>query len=340
FLCPWLYMRFSSCPALVQDSHRSPHSAYSMDALPSGATAQGIDVSVWQGDIDWQKVKDAGIDFAIIRLGYWTNGTDKKLERNVSECERLGIPWGAYLYSYCSDPSQAAAEADHAIDLLNQLKAKGHTPDLPVYFDMEDDDLLSGSRDFAGMATQFCSKVEAAGYTAGVYANKNWWTNYLTSSVFNNWSRWVAQYNSVCTYGGSYDAWQYTSSGSVPGISGGVDMNWWYGVPDCSSVKLSAQADGSALSLSTSGFTTAPKNVAFAVTSSTGTTKWYQAYQQPDESWTASPSVAKDFGAYGTYSVSAWATFGISTISVATASAVLSAGDVEASASVSGESLE
>ena len=315
-------------------------SAYSMDALPSGATAQGIDVSVWQGDIDWQKVKDAGIDFAIIRLGYWTNGTDKKLERNVSECERLGIPWGAYLYSYCSDPSQAAAEADHAIDLLNQLKAKGHTPDLPVYFDMEDDDLLSGSRDFAGMATQFCSKVEAAGYTAGVYANKNWWTNYLTSSVFNNWSRWVAQYNSVCTYGGSYDAWQYTSSGSVPGISGGVDMNWWYGVPDCSSVTLSVQADGSALSLSTSGFTTAPKNVAFAVTSSTGTTKWYQAYQQPDGSWTASPSVAKDFGAYGTYSVSAWATFGISTISVATASAVLSAGDVEASASVSGESLE
>ena len=204
-------------------------STYSMDALPSGATAQGIDVSVWQGDIDWQKVKDAGIDFAIIRLGYWTNGTDKKLERNVSECERLGIPWGAYLYSYCSDPSQAAAEADHAIDLLNQLKAKGYTPDLPVYFDMEDDDLLSGSRDFAGMATQFCSKIEAAGYTAGVYANKNWWTNYLTSSVFNNWSRWVAQYNSVCTYGGSYDAWQYTSSGSVPGISGGVDMNWWYG---------------------------------------------------------------------------------------------------------------
>ena len=206
-------------------------STYSMDTLPSCATAQGIDVSSWQGDIDWQKVKDAGIDFAIIRLGYWTNGKDKKLERNVAECERLGIPWGAYLYSYCSDPSQAAAEADHALDLLNQLKAKGYMPDLPVYFDMEDDDLLSGGRDFAGMATQFCNKIEAAGYSAGVYANKNWWTNYLTSSVFNKWTRWVAQYNSVCTYGGSYDAWQYTSSGSVPGISGGVDMNWWYGEP-------------------------------------------------------------------------------------------------------------
>ena len=201
----------------------------SMDALPDGVSAQGIDVSSWQGSIDWQKVKDAGIDFAIIRLGWWVDGTDKYLERNVSECERLGIPWGAYLYSYCSNPSQASAEADHALDLLNDLKAKGYSPDLPVYFDMEDDDLLNGDRDFAGMATQFCSKIEAGGYVAGVYANTNWWKNNLTSGVFENWERWVAQYNSVCTYGGTYSAWQYTSSGSVPGISGNVDMNWWYG---------------------------------------------------------------------------------------------------------------
>ena len=81
------------------------------------------------------------------------------------------------------------------------------------------------------MAYQFCSKIEAAGYSAGVYANKNWWTNYLTSNIFNNWHRWVAQYNSVCTYDGPYSAWQYTSKGNVPGIAGNVDMNWWYGEP-------------------------------------------------------------------------------------------------------------
>lgn len=204
-------------------------STFSMSFLPEGASAQGIDVSSWQGVIDWQKVKDAGIDFAIIRLGWWVDGKDAYLERNVAECERLGIPWGAYLYSYCSNPSQASAEADHALDLLGELKAKGYTPDLPVYFDMEDNALLNGNRDFAGMATQFCSKIEAAGYMAGVYANLNWWNNNLTSSVFDSWNRWVAQYYSACTYEGTYSAWQYTSRGSVPGISGNVDLNWWYG---------------------------------------------------------------------------------------------------------------
>ena len=222
----WRYVDGQRIESTSEDNGVSP---YSMGTLPDGATAQGIDVSSWQGDIDWDSVKDAGIDFAIIRLGYWTNGVDKKLERNVAECERVGIPWGAYLYSYCSNPSQAAMEADHAIELLGRLKSHGYTPDLPIYFDMEDDDLLKGNRDFAGMATQFCEKIEAAGYSAGVYANKNWWTNYLTSSVFNNWTQWVAQYNSVCTYQGPYRVWQYTSSGSVPGISGTVDINYSYG---------------------------------------------------------------------------------------------------------------
>lgn len=198
---------------------------FSMKALPAGAKAQGVDVSHHQGKIDWQQVKNSGIDFAIIRCGYsYPAGGGKKdryWDYNVSECERLGIPYGVYLYSYATNASEAGAEADFAANLI-----KGHNPALPVYFDMEDNSMLGS--DYASLARTFCNKISQAGYTPGVYASYNWWTTKLTSSVFNNWDRWIARYNSYVGYNGAYSAWQYTSSGSVPGINGNVDMNWWY----------------------------------------------------------------------------------------------------------------
>lgn len=190
---------------------------------------QGIDVSTFQGDIDWQKVKDSGIAFAIIRCGYGDNLTqydDTKWKRNADECTRLGIPFGAYLYSYAASTEEAKSEADHALRLLD-----GYRLSYPVYLDLEDKVVGACSNDLIGrIADIFCTTLQNAGYDVGIYANLNWWNNRLTSSVFDNptWHKWVAQWGASCTYQGDYSMWQYTSSGTVDGISGNVDMDYWY----------------------------------------------------------------------------------------------------------------
>ncbi len=193
-----------------------------------GAEKKGMDVSEWNGKIDWAKAKADGIEFAIIRCGYGSDKTkydDKYWQYNVSECERLGIPYGVYLYSYADSISYAQSEADHVLRLL-----KGHYPSLPVYYDLEDDDVFDAGVDMIAKMTQvFCDKVAAAGYRVGIYSSLSWWNNYLTGPVFQNssWSKWIAQWNNKCTYNGKYDMWQCTSKGRVNGISGDVDLNFW-----------------------------------------------------------------------------------------------------------------
>ena len=193
-----------------------------------GAKYKGIDVSEHNGKIDWKKVKADGIDFAIIRCGYGMDEPgqdDDYWEYNVSECERLGIPYGVYLYSYADSTTRASKEADHTLRLL-----EGHNPQLPVYYDLEEKSLESTSKRtlLANMAKTYCNKIEDAGYVAGVYSNTNWWNNYLTSSVFDQWDRWVAQYNYECRYQGEYTLWQCTSTGKVDGIKGNVDINFMF----------------------------------------------------------------------------------------------------------------
>ena len=194
------------------------------------ATLQGIDVSHHQGEIDWEAVQADGIDFAIIRCGYgmdMTEQDDRYFEYNASECERLGIPYGVYIYSYADTTERAASEADHVLRLI-----QGRTLSYPVYFDMEDDSVTYVGNDMlADIATTFCDKINAAGYPVGVYANANWWNTYLTDPVFDNWYRWVAHYNAECGYQGSYAMWQYSCTGSVDGISENVDMNYLIGAP-------------------------------------------------------------------------------------------------------------
>ncbi len=213
----------------------------SMHEMPEGATLQGIDVSGHQKDIDWQKVKDAGIDFAILKIGNinarepdgWY--TDSYFQRNVTECERLGIPYGVYAYSYAKNADDAVKGADHIIALL-----KGHNPTLPVYLDLEDNSIKD--TDHATIATAFCNTISAAGYTPGIYASASWFKNILTDPCFTNsgWNIWTAQY----WYGQRYDAslglgpeypakfdcWQYSCLSTVPGIDGYCDINYWYRV--------------------------------------------------------------------------------------------------------------
>lgn len=187
----------------------------------------GIDVSHHQGEVNWEAVKAAGIDFAVIRCGYGddlVSQDDRQWHRNVSECERLGIPYGVYLYSYATDASMAASEAAHTLRLL-----EGHNPDLPVFYDMEENrQLVLGASGLAELARTYCDTLVAAGYDVGVYASLNWWQYYLTDPVFENWYRWIAEWRSSCTYTGRYEMWQYTDCGTISGINGVVDMNYWY----------------------------------------------------------------------------------------------------------------
>lgn len=194
----------------------------------SRAISKGIDVSYHNGTIDWKKVKQSEVEYAIIRCGYGTNDKsqdDKKWEENVKGCVDNNIPYGVYLYSYADTVEKASSEADHAIRLLQGKKLK-----YPVYYDLEEDKLRDkiSKKTIADIAQTFCDKLSAKGYTVGIYANKDWFTNYLTDSRFNNWTKWVAQYNTVCNYQGKYDMWQCSSTGRVPGISGNVDLNYSY----------------------------------------------------------------------------------------------------------------
>lgn len=197
------------------------------DRIP-GALLRGIDVSSHQGRIDWEAAKADGVDFAIIRAawstpytnryGQYQSGIDDYWERNVSECERLGIPYGAYIYSYSTNSNSAVKYAQHILGLLN-----GHNPTYPIYIDIEDDSTRDGNLN--AVASTFCRTIESAGYKAGIYASKSWFTDYLNSSELNSWSKWVAQYYSECTYSGPYDMWQATASANINGV-GRVDVNF------------------------------------------------------------------------------------------------------------------
>lgn len=198
---------------------------------PVGATRIGIDVSEHNGRIDWQAVKRAGVEFAIIRCGYGQDHESQHDDRwldNVRGATAAGIPYGVYLYSYADTVAKAKGEAGHIIRLLRESNCK---PEFPIYYDLEESSLESSKKVplLAEMAFTFCSEVSRAGYTPAVYANTNWFNNYLTDPVFDAWGRWVAQYNSVCTYKGTYQMWQCTSDGYLAGLSGNngrVDLNY------------------------------------------------------------------------------------------------------------------
>ena len=187
----------------------------------------GIDVSDWQGDIDWEKAQAAGVKFALLKCGYGMDLTDQDddcFERNVSECKRLGIPYGVYLYSYANTMEKAKSEAAHVLRML-----KGRKPQYPVYLDMEDQITLSVSKEqILAQVKAWCEIIEGAGYKAGIYANLYWWDTYLTDPWYDTKERWVAQYYIKCEYAKAYGIWQYTSRGSVNGVNGNVDCDWCY----------------------------------------------------------------------------------------------------------------
>lgn len=189
---------------------------------------QGIDVSEHNGVIDWAAVKAAGIRFAIIRSSWGHFVEDKQFRRNVNECDRLGIPYGLYHYSYVSNADEMKQEADGFIGLCRSTH-----PLYPCYIDMEDADgwkARNNVSDATNIETCYytCTALEKAGFYAGIYANLNWLTNHINSPRLDRFDKWVAQWASVNTYKKPYGMWQYTSNGSIAGHNGRLDMNYAY----------------------------------------------------------------------------------------------------------------
>lgn len=194
---------------------------------------KGIDVSKWNGIIDWNAVANAGIDFAIIRVGYrgYSAGTlveDTYFKQNIEGATRAGIKVGLYFFTQAITEAEAVEEASMAISLVS-----GYQLQLPIYFDTEDVE-GNGRADKMSVAARtaitkaFCETVKNAGYMPGVYASTSWYNDKLNASELAGYDIWVAHYANVCGYKGRYHMWQYTSSGSVPGIKGKVDLNIRY----------------------------------------------------------------------------------------------------------------
>ena len=189
----------------------------------------GIDVSEHKGKINWDSVKSQ-IDFAILRLGWIGNKSnhtlDKEFERNYSECKRLGIPVGVYVYCYCNCEDTAKAGAEWTLQHLS-----GKTLELPVYIDMEDSSIAGlGKEKLTNICIAFNTVIENAGLWAGVYANANWFNNYLNKdTIKSKYTTWIAHYTSgIDKYKGEYDMWQNSSSGKINGISSNTDTNYMY----------------------------------------------------------------------------------------------------------------
>ena len=201
-------------------------------ALSQSSGNRGIDVSKYQGNIDWGAVAASGINFAIIRVGYRGSVSgalvqDPNFKKNISGATKAGIKVGLYFFTQAVNEAEAVEEASMAMSL-----ASGYKVTYPIFIDTESassgraNGLSKSAR--TAVVKAFCQTVRNGGYKAGVYASKSWYANQLNASALNGYCIWVAQYNSSCTYSGKYDMWQYSSKGSVSGIKGNVDMNISY----------------------------------------------------------------------------------------------------------------
>ena len=178
----------------------------------------GIDVSHHQGEIDWYDAVDE-ITFAIIRIGQGTRIIDKQFENNYKGAKEAGVELGAYLYCDSKDSAGAEKEAYQVINLLKEKKFEW-----PIYYDIEGD-ALSG--DVNEMATTFCSILQENNYFCGIYSSAYPLSNQFSQEVLSSYAIWVANYDvDQPHFDGEWGIWQYTSSGSVKGINGNVDMDY------------------------------------------------------------------------------------------------------------------
>ena len=198
----------------------------------------GVDVSTYQNGIDWNKAKAAGVDFAIIRIGFRGYGEAGRMQpddwfvRNIEAAKAAGVMVGVYFFSQALNTFEARAEAKYTLDLLGDYEL-----DLPIFMDYEFSPVSSG-RFTSGTITKiqatanvraFCDFIQLSGYQAGLYANLNFLNKTVDGEVLGQeYPIWVAQYYNTCNYDYEYDYWQYSSGGNVNGIGGRADVNFLY----------------------------------------------------------------------------------------------------------------
>ena len=196
-----------------------------------------IDISTHNGVIDWNKVKASNqVDGVILRLGYGQRFIDSRFSYNKSELERLGIPYSVYLFSYAENKTEAQKEADFVVRTIQNEAVKIASNIFSVYYDLEDWEITSTGENSYGinqdtygqMITTFVNTIESKlGVKGRVYASKNYIETRFPVYA-RDYATWVAQWNDTITYKGNYEGWQYSSTGTVPGINGNVDMNIFY----------------------------------------------------------------------------------------------------------------
>ncbi len=197
------------------------------------STHLGIDVSKWQGEIDWEKVKNDGVEFVIIRCGYrgYTKGTlieDPMFAQNIKGATAAGLKVGVYFFTQAINEVEAVEEASMVVSLVRDFDL-----DYPIFIDTES---AGGNGRADGLDVEartkvcdaFCATVQDAGYKSGVYASRNWYYERVEAEKLEDYVIWLAEYRSIPLYKGYYQMWQYTSKGKVDGINGNVDMNLSY----------------------------------------------------------------------------------------------------------------
>ncbi|RBP97903.1 glycosyl hydrolase family 25 [Bifidobacterium aemilianum] len=193
-----------------------------------------VDVSQWQGNIDWQTAMRSGVEGAIIRIGYgWDNGLDYQAQRNINECKRLGIPFGVYLYSYAYDAGTGAAEGAGLVNLLRRAGVNPGDLSYPVYYDLERWEWAGHAPPtspavYDGIVNSWWGQLQAAGYNnLSIYSYTSYLNTALNSATIRSRTRWVASYGARTGFGFSPNdrGWQYADNGRINGINGNVDLN-------------------------------------------------------------------------------------------------------------------
>ena len=182
---------------------------------------RGPDLSEFNENIDFSKLKSS-VDFVILRCGYggnYPNQEDAKFEEYSSQCEKYGIPYGVYLYSYAENTAMAKDEADHALSLI-----KGKNISYGVWYDLEDDNLPNNATVMTDIALAFCEKIENAGYFSGIYTSLSWINNRFDRRI-SSIHKWIAQWNDTLDYSGEACLWQFTNHAELDGISYSCDCN-------------------------------------------------------------------------------------------------------------------
>lgn len=210
----------------VTDDFYKYFAADTADNHKEADTMKGIDVSVHNGDIDWNKVKADGIEFAILRAGFGRleKQKDEKFEQNYAEAKAAGIPVGAYWYSYAMSPEEAELEANVFLKVI-----KGKQFEMPVYFDLEEKKQFDlGKEKVSAIMRVFLERVESAGYFTGLYGSASSLTTHTADDIKSRYTIWLAHWVNQTNYSSAYAIWQYSEKGKVDGISGNVDLDICY----------------------------------------------------------------------------------------------------------------